>query len=59
MNYVLWKTEEMVQSCICCILWLKATVAGNGSDDKEDVESKRITVPKPTCGVLSLKYFAL
>lgn len=40
MNYVLWKPGETAWSCICCIFGVsfKATVAGNGCDDKEDAE---------------------
>lgn len=59
MNDVLWKTEERVWSyrllhLLRFLVSFNATVAGNGCDDKEavDSESKRITVPKTTRGVL-------
>lgn len=59
MNNVLWKTEETVKRFLLLhllhlLVSFNATVAGNGCDDKEEVDSenKRITVPKTTCGVL-------
>lgn len=59
MNSVLWKTEETVKRFLLLhllhfLVSFNATVAGNGCDDKEEVDSenKRITVPKTTCGVL-------
>lgn len=38
-----------------------ATVAGDGCDDEDEVESenKRIAVPKSTCGVLVWKYLSI
>lgn len=57
------KQYRVIYCCICCIFLVSfnATVAGNGCDDKEEVdsESKKITVPKTTRGVLSLKYLSI
>lgn len=50
------KQCRVIDCCICYIFLVSfnATVAGNGCDNKEEVdyESERITVPKTTCGVL-------
>lgn len=51
-----WRNSEEISTVAFAafLVSFNATVAGNGCDDKEEVDSenKRITVPKTTCGVL-------
>lgn len=65
MNNALWKPEETRERFLLLrslhFLLVDATVAGDGCDDKEEVDSEnnRITVPKTTCGVLMWKYLSI